>query len=253
MLILPFLKSLGLLGSSSRTPVANSLLRTATFDPLHDDSECYSAHDAQVYVNETVRQGYNVINIYGTSCNQAQAIFEAVLKHKENLTIVLGSSSTERFHSDINNFINFVNGRWEKVALVGLFNEGDPISKSEPLYASLHEMAIKTLAENGYKGGFLMVNVPPRQGNHQRPVNLIDFAKVKDEVEEPESNTNVANGTDDSNKEDGEGSFDSKKSRINLLIEALDNAGLFPISSSNEWDGRGGLEESLTALLSWLW
>lgn len=126
------------------------------YSPYKADSSCKSASEVLTDF-ESISQGYSLVRIYGTDCNQASTVLAAAKAHK--LQLFAGVYSLSSLSSEIAALISAANGDWSTFSTISIGNElVNSGQATAPQVCAAIAQARKLLTAGGYTGHVVTVD-----------------------------------------------------------------------------------------------
>ena len=87
------------------------------------DQSCKTPSDIAADIAQLVSYGYSSIRLYGVDCNAVDYALSTLESLNTDTTLIVGVYSTTNYTLETADLINQVNGRWDLVSYVSVFNE----------------------------------------------------------------------------------------------------------------------------------
>jgi len=87
------------------------------------DQSCKTPSDIAADIAQLVSYGYSSIRLYGVDCNAVDYALSTLQSLNTDATLIVGVYSTTNYTLETADLINQVNGRWDLVSYVSVFNE----------------------------------------------------------------------------------------------------------------------------------
>ena len=160
-------------GSGSTGPGFSS---GVAYSPYNEDNSCKSS--SQVSQDLSMVNGYSVIRLYGTDCNQIGNVVSA-LKSKPGIQLFLGIFDINSIPSEVSTMQSALGGDWSLVRAVSVGNELVNTGAASPgQVTSAIGTARSALRGAGYSGPVVTVDTMMAMSQHPELCEASDFCAI---------------------------------------------------------------------------